>query len=229
MDNYKILNLNVDDLTYSSIIDNINTASSQIVISSVNPEIVLACEDDLHLAKIINESDLRIADGIGVVWAVKRNYSKNIERITGIDLMDEILKSELKSKRIFLYGAAPGVSQKAMDNLNEKYNCNIVGCCDGYSANDEVISKINLAKAEIIFVGLGCPKQEMWINENKDKLNDCEVIMGVGGSFDVFSGNIKRAPALIQKLHLEWLYRLFLQPKRIFRQLSLITFVLKVK
>lgn len=229
MEKYQILNVEVDNLTYSSIIEYINNTSQLTIISSVNPEIVLSSQNDEVLAKVINNSSLRIADGIGVVWAVKRNYNKVVERITGIDLMEEILKSNLNSKRIFLYGSAPGVSEAAMKNLNEKHNCNIVGYIDGYSDNDTVVAKINESKAQIIFVGLGCPRQEKWIEENKAKLLDVEVLMGVGGSFDVFSGNIKRAPQLIQKLHLEWLYRMVKQPKRIFRQVSLISFVLKVK
>ncbi len=229
MENYNVITLQVNNLTYDSIIDYIKSSKKRLVISSVNPEIVLQCEKDSVLTRVINNSDLKIADGIGIVFTLKLLYKKNVERITGIDLFEKILKSDLKSKRIFLYGSAPGVAMMAQDKLNEKYGCNIVKAIDGYEQdNEKIINEINNSLADLVFVGLGCPKQEKWIEENKDKLPNVSLLMGVGGSFDVLSGNIKRAPLFIQKIHLEWLYRLLKQPKRIIRQLSLITFVIKV-
>ena len=106
--------------------------------------------------------------------------------------------------------------------LKEKYpNIKIVGTINGYEKdNKKIIDKINKSKADIIFVALGSPKQELWITENMDKL--CvKVYQGVGGSFDVFSGNIKRAPKWMQNCGLEWFYRLLKEPKRIFRQIKL--------
>ncbi len=229
MDNYDILKLNVQNLTYDDVINEISTSNSQVVISSVNPEIVLQCEQDSNLARIINNSTLRIADGTGIVWAVEKIYKAKIERITGIDTMEYILKSELNNKRVFLYGSKPGVAKDAMKLLNEKYQCNIVGYMDGYVSSEEaVITEINNLQAEIVFVGTGCPSQELWIEANKDKLSKVKLLMGVGGSFDVLSGNVKRAPNFIQKARLEWLYRLVLQPKRIFRQMKLVSFVIKI-
>ncbi len=229
VDNYNVLGITVDDLTYSDVIKYIENASEQIIISSVNPEIILKCQEDGVLKNIINSSHLKIADGVGTVWAVKKLHGREIKRITGIDLLENILDSSLKNKKVFLYGSVAGVAEQAMETLNEKYECNIVGFIDGYEERNEVvIDKINQSEAEIVFVGLGCPKQEQWIEINKEKLLNVKVLMGVGGSFDVLSGNIKRAPIIIQKLKLEWLYRLIKQPKRLVRQFSLIKYMYKV-
>lgn len=228
MDNIDVLGIKIDELSYENTIEYINNSNSQIVVSTVNPEIVLECEQNLELRNVINNSDLRTADGIGIVWAVKKLYKKEIDKVTGIDLMEKILKSNLKDKKTFLYGSKPGVADMTIKVLNEKYECNIVGAVDGYSSNQDVLDKINGCEAELLFVGLGCPAQELWIDDNRTKLPSVKLLMGVGGSFDVLSGNIARAPKKVQKMHLEWLYRLVKQPKRIVRQLSLVKFVFKV-
>lgn len=229
MNKYNILNLEVDNLSYTQIIDYIYNSSSQVIISSVNPEITLQCDKNAKLREIINHSTLKIADGIGIVWAINKIYKNRVERITGIDLMEEILSSKLGNKNIFLYGSVEGVAEQAMKNLNKKYNCNIVGALSGYvQDNEKVIETINQSGAEIVFVGLGCPRQEFWIENNKKSLPNVMLFMGVGGSFDVLSGNIKRAPKWMQNFHLEWLYRVILEPKRIIRQLSLFRFVFRI-
>ncbi len=226
---YKVLDVFVDELQYNDIIDYISNTTSQIVVSSVNPEIILKCQEDNALRNIINSSQLRIADGIGTVWAVNKLHKKNLERITGIDLLENILKSPLKNKKIFFYGAQEGVAKRAMIRLNSMYECNIVGEMNGYEHNNEkVLQSINESDAEIVFVGLGCPKQELWIDANKSKLPNVKLLIGVGGSFDVLSGSVKRAPKAVQNLKLEWLYRLFKQPKRFVRQLSLVKYVFTI-
>lgn len=127
---------------------------------------------------------------------------------------------------MFLYGAKKEVISKAKEKLTEKYkNIQIVGTIDGYEKdNDKIIKEINNSKADIVFVALGSPKQEYWITENMDK-TCAKVFQGVGGSFDVISGNIKRAPMWAQKHGFEWLYRLIKEPKRIFRQAKLVNFL----
>ena len=125
-----------------------------------------------------------------------------------------------------MYGAKKEIIKKAKENLEIKFpNIKIVGIIDGYEKdNDKIIKLINISKADIVFVALGSPKQEYWITENMDKVN-AKIFQGVGGSFDVFSGNIKRAPKWMQQIGLEWLYRLIKEPKRIFRQIKLFKFL----
>ena len=125
-----------------------------------------------------------------------------------------------------MYGAKEETIKKAKENLEIKFpNIQIVGTINGYEKdNDKIIKAINKSKADIVFVALGSPKQEYWITENMNKVN-AKIFQGVGGSFDVFSGNIKRAPKWMQKIGLEWLYRLIKEPKRIFRQIKLVKFL----
>ena len=134
-----------------------------------------------------------------------------------------------KKYKVFLYGAKKEVISKAKEKLIEKYkNIQIVGTIDGYEKdNDKIIREINNNKADIVFVALGSPKQEYWITENMDK-TCAKVFQGVGGSFDVISGNIKRAPMWAQKHGFEWLYRLIKEPKRIFRQAKLVKFLVLI-
>ena len=131
-----------------------------------------------------------------------------------------------KGYKVFLYGAKEETIKLAKSKLEEKYqNIKIVGYINGYEKdNDKIIKAINKSHADIIFVALGSPKQENWITSNMDKI-DALIFQGVGGSFDVISGNIKRAPIWMQKAGLEWLYRLIKEPKRIFRQLKLFKFL----
>ncbi len=230
MDKYKVLDLNVDNWTYESLIKNIvNNFEKQRVVFSVNPEITYSCQTNEYLKEIINSGDIKIADGIGIVKAVKFLYGKDIDRITGIDTINTIISSELANKKTFLYGAKQEVVELAAKNLQQDYKCNISGYHHGYEKdNDKVIDAINASEAEIVFVGLGFPKQEEWVYDNKKRLSSVKLFVVVGGSFDVFSKQVKRAPVAFQKLGLEWLYRLFKQPKRLFRQVKLIKYVFAV-
>lgn len=196
-------------------------------IVAINPEKILKARKDNNLKELLNKATYQIPDGIGVVYASKMKKGKIKSRVTGIDCMEMLCElSNEKGYKIFMYGAKEEVVVKAKEELEKKYpKINIVGTMNGYETdNDKIIKKINKSKADIIFVAMGSPKQELWITNNMDKL--CvKIYQGVGGSFDVFSGNIKRAPKSYQKLGLEWLYRLLKEPKRIFRQIKLIKFI----
>jgi N-acetylglucosaminyldiphosphoundecaprenol N-acetyl-beta-D-mannosaminyltransferase len=144
------------------------------------------------------------------------------ERITGSDLFNKIIeKSQYKKWRIFLLGAGTGVGKKAIDNLLKKYPQAIfAGSYSGSPKTDEEneISKIiNATKPDILFVAYGSPAQELWINRNLDKLTTVKVAIGVGGAFDFAAGTVKRAPLLLQKIGLEWFWRLIQEPGRIKR------------
>ena len=179
------------------------------------------------LKELLNKATYQIPDGVGIIYASKIKKGQIKSRITGIDCMDMLCNlANEKGYKVFLYGAREETIKEAKVKLEEKYpKINIVGYINGYEKdNEKIIKEINKSQADIVFVALGSPKQENWINDYKDKMS-ATIFQGVGGSFDVISGNIKRAPLWMQKAGLEWLYRLIKEPKRIFRQLKLVKFL----
>lgn len=219
--NYEILR--------NSIINDIENNKKSIIIA-INPEKIMKVRKEEKLKKIINSSTYKIPDGIGIIYASKLKKGKIKQRITGIDCMEMLCQlSNYKGYKVFLYGAKKEILEKTICNLRKKYlNLQIVGYIDGYEKdNNKIIKEINRVKPNILFVALGSPKQEIWINENKEKLG-VNIFQGVGGSFDVISGNIKRAPHWMQKVGLEWLYRLIKEPKRIGRQFQLLKFLILI-
>ncbi|MDG0031631.1 WecB/TagA/CpsF family glycosyltransferase [Priestia sp. Y58] len=199
-------------------------------IVAINPEKIMKAQEDKELKLLLNQATYQIPDGIGVILASKLKKGRIRERVTGIDMMLKLCKEATNNgKRIFLYGAKPGIADEAKAKLEEMFpGILIVGTLDGYEKNEEVIERtINDSGAEIVFVALGSPAQENWIIAHKEKLNP-SVYQGVGGSFDVISGRLNRAPAVFQKFGLEWLYRLLKEPWRWKRQLELPRFLLRV-
>ena len=229
----RILGVAVSDLSYSdlekSIASDIENNKKSFIVA-INPEKVLKARKDKELARLLDSADYPIADGIGVVIASRLKKGNIKSRVTGIECMDMLCAlSNKNGYKIFMYGAKAEVLAKAKEELEKKYtDINIVGTVDGYEQNNEkILSAVNESGADIIFVALGSPKQENWITANKEKLCP-KIYMGVGGSFDVISGNIKRAPKFMLKMGLEWLYRLLREPKRIFRQVKLLKFIFLV-
>ncbi|MGE1114277.1 WecB/TagA/CpsF family glycosyltransferase [Priestia megaterium] len=199
-------------------------------IVAINPEKIMKAQEDRELKSLLNQATYQIPDGIGVILASKLKKGRIRERVTGIDMMLKLCKEATNNgKRIFLYGAKPGIADEAKAKLEEMFpGILIVGTLNGYEKNEEVIERtINDSGAEIVFVALGSPAQENWIITHKEKLNP-SVYQGVGGSFDVISGRLNRAPAVFQKFGLEWLYRLLKEPWRWKRQLELPRFLLRV-
>jgi N-acetylglucosaminyldiphosphoundecaprenol N-acetyl-beta-D-mannosaminyltransferase len=197
----------------------------QALIVTPNPEMIMAAQNDYELAKIINHATLAPADGVGLMLAGRILHKKFKERVAGIDLMMRIIDlAREKGLRIFLYGGKEGVAEQAAAKLN----ANVAGTMHGYSLNEHiVIDKIRSAKPDILFVGLGSPKQEKWAVKHQKDLN-VPLIMCVGGSLDVLSGRVKRAPFFMRKAGLEWLCRLIAEPRRWRRMLVLPRFILKV-
>lgn len=197
-----------------------------------NSEMVMAAENDKEFENILNSADLLTADGIGIIYASKILGRKISERAAGYDISLKLIeKMADPGKTLYLFGAAPGIAETAASKLKEKYpGLIIAGLHDGYFDSEEekkIIADINEKKPDVLFVCLGCPKQEKWIYANKDKLN-VKVAMGLGGCLDVYAGNVKRAPDIFIKLGLEWFYRLMKEPKRFFRMLALPKFMIKV-
>ncbi len=222
-ENYeKVLGFKVSTLNQEEIVNKIMETKNQMFIVNINPFIVL---DNKDKKEIFNQEEINIPDGEGIVLLSKLRGGNVGKRIAGIDLMlDLCQKSEQK---IYLYGAKEGVAQETKKQLENLYpKIKIVGTMNGFSKEEEVIKDINKTKPEIIFVALGSPKQENFIIKNKDKLKSVKVLMPVGGSFDVISGNLKRAPKLIQTLKLEWLYRMIKEPKRFKGIIKLIQFII---
>lgn len=205
--------------------------NKKLFIVNINPEIAVNNYQNEELKKIFNNQKYQIPDGTGIVWASKKNNGNIKQRIAGIDLMLKICeKSQNYKAKIFLYGSKPGIAKAAKENLEKNFQqINIVGECDGYCDEKKVVSKIIESNADIVFVGTGSPKQEKFIIDNIEKIQKVKIFMPVGGSFDVISNTKKRAPNWIIKCNLEWLYRLFQEPKRIGRQLNLIKFMYLVR
>lgn len=230
MNKENILGVNVSVTTYDElrecIIKDISNNKKSFIVA-INPEKILKARNNEELKELLNKATYQIPDGIGVIYASKISGGNIKSRITGIDSMEMICKlSNDEGYKIFMYGSKKETVKKAKEVLERKYpKINIVGIMDGYEKDDKkIVTAINKSKADIIFAALGSPKQEEWIQSHIDKL-DVKIFQGVGGSFDVISGNIKRAPKWMRKYGLEWLHRLIKEPKRIFRQIKLFKFL----
>lgn len=200
---------------------------------TLNPEGVYLAQEDAGFATLIADADLVTADGAGILWAARQLGRPLRERVTGIDLMNELCARAARAGwRIFLLGAKPGVAEEAAANLVEIYpGLIIAGLHHGYFRGEgilPVIEQINAAAPDILFVALGMPAQERFIAAHRGQLH-AAVAAGVGGSLDVVSGRVKRAPLLMQRLRLEWLWRLIKQPSRLPRMMVIPKFMWRVK
>jgi len=189
-------------------------------VATPNPEMLLAAENNIEFKRILQKTDLNIPDGTGIIWAAARHGTPLPERVTGTDLMQALCHKITPDIRVFLLGAPPGVAEKTAKKLQEHKHTNIVGTYAGSASpldDAKLRELINTARPDLLFVAFGAPKQEFWISRNLPHLPTVKVVMGVGGAFDFISGVRKRAPAWMRRIGLEWLYRLFQQPKRIVR------------
>lgn len=178
---------------------------------------------DLEYKNILNSSDLVLNDGIGVKLGLKFKGINEKENMNGTDLIPRIIELAVdKRKGIYLLGGEQGTSIKAKENLKKRYRDIIIsGDRNGFINKDEnknVIEDINNSKAELLIIGMGAPLQEKWINDNKEKLENIKIIIAGGAILDFISGKVSRAPVFLRKIKLEWLYRLLLEPKRLFKR-----------
>lgn len=221
-----ILGVNIDKVTVNEAYERIIGFLKKDTPSTVytpNSEIIYAAKNNSRFRDILNDSDLNTADGIGVVYASKILNNPIKERVPGYDLACRLLPYMNENKcKLFLFGGKEGVADIAKENILKQYpDINICGSMNGYfKSSEKIIENINKENPDFVFVCLGAPKQENWIYENKNKLK-CKVLMGIGGSLDVFAGIAKRAPDIFIKLNIEWLYRLMKNPSRIGRMMSL--------
>jgi N-acetylglucosaminyldiphosphoundecaprenol N-acetyl-beta-D-mannosaminyltransferase len=194
-----------------------------------NPEFIMLAQKDAGFLEIINRAALVLPDGVGLLWAARQLHHRLPERVTGVDTVERLAAlSQQKGYRLFFLGAAPGVAEQAVANLRRKYpRLHEVGCYSGSPApeeEDKIAALIAEAQPDVLFVAFGAPAQDKWIARNQPRLN-IPLAIGVGGAFDFHAGIVPRAPLWLQRLSLEWLYRLLSQPWRYRRMLALPRFV----
>lgn len=192
---------------------------------AINPEKVMKAQQDPELRKMLNSAELRYADGMGVVKVMKKKLGKPVQRVPGCETWEALMyRAAQKNIPVFLIGAKPEVLAQTADKLRAA-GVQIVGLQDGYFKDEQaLITQVQQSGAKIITVAMGSPKQELFIDRAKQQINDA-YFMGVGGTYDVFTGNVKRAPELWCRLNLEWAYRLIDQPSRVKRQWSLVEYL----
>lgn len=201
-------------------------------IVTLNPEMIIEAQTNTEFKALLDCAELVFPDGIGVVYASKLVGSPVPERITGIDFSRSALEilGERGGSAYFL-GAKPGIAEAAAKKISEEISgLRIVGYHDGYFKSEDeeaLIDEINASGADMLCLALGAPKQEFFAQRYKNRLK-CKVVIGIGGSFDVWSGTLKRAPQFYIDHNVEWLYRLIQEPKRIKRISKLPVFLLKV-
>ena len=220
----KLQGFNIDTFTFDEALQ--YAEKGQVV--TINPEMILSAKSNPDFAEIINSAELVIPDGIGVQLGLKI-LGHNVRRIAGIEFGRKLIDKFASQPTAFV-GAKPEIIQKAVENLKKEVpNLNAVYVQDGYFKDDDrVLDELTAANPKLVLVALGSPKQEIFISKAKNLLPNA-LFIGLGGSFDVWSGVVERAPGIWQKLGLEWLYRTVKEPKRfkrIFPTLPL--FVLKV-
>jgi len=231
-----ILGIPVDKITEKELLERIinfiNEKRFHLIVTINSENATKALENKIFL-DVIKNADLVIPDGIGIIFASKILGDKLPERIPGIDLSYKLLEiSNEKHYKIVLIGGKEGVAEGAKENLKKIFpNLNIAMTYNGYFNEDEekkIVEEIQKIEPDILLVGMGSEKQEIWIWNNREKFKNIGVCIGVGGTLDIWAGKKKRAPKLVQKLGLEWLYRVIIEPKRIFRVLKIFNFLNKL-
>lgn len=208
----------------------LNSGNRPHSIFAANPEKNFSVPKDKVLYETFGDADLLIPDGIGMVLAARVLHGVILARVPGVELMENICELAVQEgKGVFFYGAREEINRTAVEILKKRYpGLKIAGRSNGYVTEEEmpdIIDRINESQAEILFLGLGSPKQEKWFAQNKDSLKCVKVCQGIGGTLDTIAGNVKRAPKVWRKFGAEWLYRLISQPARVRRQKVIPVFV----
>ena len=219
MDTLKILGVRVDCLEKKTLLELVEEwvwQPRQRTITYVNAHCINVAYQDPVYRHILTQTDINYADGIGVVWAGRQLGGPRLTKVTGRDWIGDFIQSAEKTGlRIYILAGKPGIARQARDNILSRHpTVNIVGTCDGYFVEKslaEAIREMNVGQAQVVFVGLGVGLQEKWIAENRKDIA-APVCWGVGGLFDYIGGVIRTAPAWMDRLGLEWLWVLMLDP-----------------
>lgn len=228
LDRVEILGIPFDKVTMDEAVRRVATFIEEggpHLVVTPNPEIVYASKTDPELRDLLRAASLVVPDGAGIVWASRYLGDPVPERVPGIDLMAGLLEmSSRRGFRVFLLGSRPGVAEEAAHRLRQAYpGLSVAGTLHGYFRPEEegqVIRTIRAAAPDILLVGMGAPRQEKWLARNLQRLG-VPVGLGVGGSLDVWAGRARRAPPWMRRANLEWLYRLYREPRRAIRMLAL--------
>ncbi|TPG57949.1 lipopolysaccharide N-acetylmannosaminouronosyltransferase [Ewingella americana] len=196
---------------------------------AMNAEKVLTMESQPEIAELISRAEYKYADGISIVRSIRRKYPQaNVSRIAGADLWEGLMqRAGQEGTPVFLIGGKPEVLEQTEAKLRAQWDVNIVGSQNGYFTDQQrqpLFERIKASQAAIVTVAMGSPKQELLMRDCREVYPDA-LYMGIGGTYDVFTGHVKRAPKFWQKLGLEWLYRLIRQPSRLGRQLKLLKYL----
>ncbi|WP_420909982.1 lipopolysaccharide N-acetylmannosaminouronosyltransferase [Rosenbergiella epipactidis] len=195
---------------------------------ALNAEKILTAEHNALLHQILTSGGINYPDGISIVRSIRKKYpDSQVTRIAGADLWQSLMqRAGALSVPVYLVGSQPDVLAQTTHKLKQQWQVPVVGQQDGYFTEAEVeslIQRIKASQAKVVTVAMGSPRQELFIQRCYEQYPDA-LYMGVGGTYDVFIGKVKRAPLLWQKLGLEWLYRLIKQPSRLKRQLKLLKY-----
>ncbi|MBY0164637.1 WecB/TagA/CpsF family glycosyltransferase [Cytobacillus firmus] len=223
----KIINSNISTLSFKETVSAIETWISKKqkkYVCICNTQSLVTASNDITFEEVLNEAGLCTPDGMPLVWALKSYGYTEQERVDGPNLMLKLCElSIVKNYKIFLYGGTKATLDELTQTLLKQYDgIKIVGAHSPpfrqltQEEDNEVMHMINSTGADIVFVSLGCPKQEYWMYHHRDRING--IMIGVGAAFDFITGRIKRPPLLFQRLGLEWLFRLFKEPKRLWKR-----------
>jgi N-acetylglucosaminyldiphosphoundecaprenol N-acetyl-beta-D-mannosaminyltransferase len=230
-----ILGVRVDDVTMCdtlSFVEEMIESGKPHQILPVNPEMIMTAQKNPAFRAVLNNAALVLPDGVGVLLASHFLGHPISERVTGVDMVGQLAAlAKQRGWRLFLLGAAPGIAERAAQSLQARHKGLVIaGTYSGSpdsSEEEEICRRIEMATPHILLVAYGAPRQEMWIDRNLSRLN-VPVGISVGGTFDFIAGAAVRSPAWMQRVGLEWLYRLMRQPSRCRRMLMLPRFALAV-
>lgn len=228
-----ILGARVDCITTTETLDLVNRQIEEgreaAIIVASNPEKVYALRRFPALRLLYQKAAVVLPDGVGIVAAARVLYGLRIRRVAGADLMEQLLQEAGRKKySVFLFGASESVNARVAELVASRYRGVRIagrkcGYCGARTEASQIVAEINASGANILFVALGSPLQELWVAEHMNELR-VAVIQCVGGSFDVIAGEVRRAPKLFRRVGCEWLFRLLSQPQRAHRQLNLLRF-----
>lgn len=226
MQEIHLFNTKVHNLSMKETVDYIDSAilkKEQILYADLNAGKIVAMQEDVDLRKSVNEADIINADGQAVIWASKILRKPLKERVAGVDLMGNLVEmAAKKGYKIYLLGAKEEVVTRLVNIYEDKFGKDLIaGYRNGYfkkEEEEEIVNDIIESKAQMLFVAISSPFKENFLYRHREALRQVNFIMGVGGSFDVYAGEVKRAPIWMQKIGMEWFFRFIQEPKRMWRR-----------